>query len=257
MTMQDRTDLISDPCPKGVWVMQVLSDDEALGSDGVLPRGLAFHIARCESCGILADRLRAVSRDVAALAEPEPPIDLQDRADARAQGALRAGGAFTGRTNVTDLPAPERSAARIPLPYRLMPYAAAACVLFVAGAWWRGASDVERSPDSLTDSPRIASGAEAPAFGFLPDTPPLEVEDGDHDDPRVVDNASIEGPPPQLVRIIERRLPIPRDHLEAAMGSKSHNVQPAFVLPGMRGRRLIDRPVILYQTTTVLPEPLP
>ena len=257
MTSQDRTDLIPDPCPKGVWVMQVLSDDEALDSGGALPRGLAFHIARCESCRALADRLQAVSRGVSVLAEPEPPIDLYDRAESQAQLALLSGGAFTGRTDVADFPGPERIAVRLPLPYRLMPYATAACLLFAAAAWWRVAPDTEPADDSSTGSQRVASGSGAPTVDLVPFTPPSKVEDGSHGDLDVVDDASADTPLPRLARVTERRLPIPSNHLEAAMGSKSHNVQSAFVLPGMRGRRLIDRPVILYQTTSVPPEPQP
>lgn len=254
MTHQDRTDLIPDPCPKGVWVMQVLSDDEALGSDDVLPRGLAFHIARCESCRALADRLRAVSQGVSALAEPEPPLDLQARADSRAHAALLAGGAFTGRTDVAGLPAPERSTVRAPLPYRLMPYATAACLLFAAAAWWRAAPGAEPGSPSSPDVHRVAVGSGMLADEHVPVIPPSEVEDVGLGDPSGLADASSA---PPLLRVTQHRLPILSDHIEAAMGSNSHNVQPAFVLPGMRGRRLIDRPVILYETTAVLPEPKP
>lgn len=254
MTHRTRTDLIPDPCPKGVWVMQVLSDDEALEADGVLPQGLAFHISRCESCRTLANRLRAVSRGVSAIAEPDPPPDLHARAESQAHAALLAGVTFTGRTNVADLPALERNTVRAPLPYRLMPYATAACLFFATVAWWQSAPNTQFGPPSLPDARRSASDSGMSAGELIPVTPPSAVEDVGLDDPNGLADAATA---PPLLRVTQHRLPIPSDHIEAAMGGNSHNVQPAFVLPGMRGRRLIDRPVILYETTAVLPEPKP
>jgi len=90
------------PCPKRVWVMTVLSDDESLGTDQALPPGLEFHLSRCADCRRLADELLAVRSELAALTSAEPPDELFVRANAQATGALASGATLTGRVEPRD-----------------------------------------------------------------------------------------------------------------------------------------------------------
>jgi|GEM_PF-5005025 len=78
-------------CPKRVWTLSVLSEENPLGDKTALPRGLMFHLSRCPSCRELADRLLAVNGGLAALASQQPEEALVDRANARALAAIEAG----------------------------------------------------------------------------------------------------------------------------------------------------------------------
>lgn len=246
-----------DPCPKSGWIMDVFTDDEAPFSHDDLPRGIAFHLARCESCRALADRLRATVGGVGDLGAGDPPTDLIDRADSQAYAALMAGGAYSGHSAAEDLIITPPAHRPMPM-LRLAPYAAAACLLLVVGAgiWLTAAGPWRHAPHPTARgdvNPRLATRVDrnrpAASLGSTDARAPDTLNSPDHPDATPA--------APRVATVNQRHVPIPRDHFEGALGSENHNVQAAFVLPGLRGRRVIDRPIISYQTTTVLPEPQP
>ncbi len=91
-------------CPKRLWVMLTLSDDELMEGGETPMQGLQFHLSRCESCRSFAERLLAVSADMRSLAELEPASALADRADAQLRRAIREGARSTGRVTIPDEP---------------------------------------------------------------------------------------------------------------------------------------------------------
>lgn len=139
-------------CSKRVWVMTVLSDDEALADHGRLPHGLRFHLSRCPSCRALADGLRSVTDGLGLLADLEPSEALTSDADQQAHNALEAGARLTGRVDVVEPVSPVVSGAwRTGWPNAAR-YAAAAVIglsLGAAGLW------SQRQPPAQT----VASGA--------------------------------------------------------------------------------------------------
>lgn len=92
--------LKSGACPKAVWVMSTLSDDELIDGAVELPTGLAFHLNRCASCRSLAEGLQAVSRGLHALSLAEPADDLEDQANAQLVRALANGAQLSGRVRI-------------------------------------------------------------------------------------------------------------------------------------------------------------
>lgn len=142
-------------CPKRVWVMSVLSDDEALADHGRLPQGLRFHLSQCPSCRVLADGLTSVTDALGLLADLEPSESLTDDADRQAQLALEAGARLTGRVDVVEPMSPEPSGAgRMGWP-RVAGYAAAAVIglsLGVAGLWTQSQPPAQ----TIVNAPRVA-----------------------------------------------------------------------------------------------------
>ncbi len=78
-------------CPKRVWTLSVLSEDEPLAGEEALPWGLRFHLSRCPSCRDLAHRLLAVNGGLTALASGAMDGSLVERANERAAAAIEAG----------------------------------------------------------------------------------------------------------------------------------------------------------------------
>lgn len=120
-------------CPKRVWVMTTLSDDEAPDSIEKLPPGLRFHLSRCAPCRALAERLLAVSGTLRSLSAVEPDSELRERADAQARSALREGARLTGRVSIPDEPEVLPSACTTVPWLRYGRYAAAAAIVLAAG----------------------------------------------------------------------------------------------------------------------------
>ena len=89
-------------CPKRLWVMLTLSDDELVVDEESLPKGLRFHLSRCSSCQALADRLMAVSSRLRDLAQLEPAEEVVIAANGQLQQALHDGARLTGRVKVSD-----------------------------------------------------------------------------------------------------------------------------------------------------------
>lgn len=106
----------SETCPKTVWVLSTLSDDELCDGGAEIPAGLAFHLNRCPSCRALADRLRTVTLGLHALSRSEPDDGLEDQAEKQLQQALAHGAVFTGRVQIPEdefeMPAPTGSLVR-------------------------------------------------------------------------------------------------------------------------------------------------
>lgn len=90
------------PCPKRLWVMTTLSDDEIVDPGGSLPQGLEFHLSRCPSCRALADELRSVAASLGSAGEQEPPESLLRRAQRQTVVALQDGARMSGRVEVGD-----------------------------------------------------------------------------------------------------------------------------------------------------------
>ncbi len=90
------------PCPKRLWVMTTLSDDEIVRPNGPLPQGLEFHLSRCPSCRALADDLLAVAASLGSDCEQELPESLLGRAQRQTEAALKDGARMSGRVVVDD-----------------------------------------------------------------------------------------------------------------------------------------------------------
>ena len=124
-----------NPCPKRVWVLTTLADDEALEADSLLPPGLQFHLSRCPSCRGEADRLRSVSDALLELSTIEPPVALLKRADEQLAVALAHGAVLSGRVLIPDDESLDYDSPPVrPTLLKLIGrYAAAAAIVFAVG----------------------------------------------------------------------------------------------------------------------------
>ena len=265
-------------CPKQLWVMLTLSDDEAFETGEELPRGLQFHLSRCPSCQALADRLLAVSGALRSLADLEPNDDLCARTDSQVTKALDEGARLTGRVSIPD--EPERLTVPSHRPglgvwLRYGTYAAAAAVFLAVGLFTlvelRGpgsrkladtgdapgperalrnstARQVESVPEHEADdaSEQLAHGLEEPGAAETGDTYGLGTSEAGEQ----VAQAEPAEPTPNVPigRRTRRPLCRYRSHVEAAMSEDPNCVYRAIILPdaGQRdlgwGRRLFDKP---------------
>lgn len=182
-------------CPKRVWVMSILCDDEALDEPGSLPQGLAFHLSRCDSCRALGDRLRSVSSRLAELAELAPDEALADRAHDQTLSALREGARLTGRVTIPD--EPDRVTLPVHAGRRLRParYAAAAVIVVTVGLYGLSRVSDSNRPEkpvprsvahrpvlrtddrletrSQADASKVASNGARGSDSFGPPSPPV------------------------------------------------------------------------------------
>jgi hypothetical protein len=245
MTDVDLHDQDDATCPKRNWVMSMLSDDEALGQDGALPRGLQFHLSRCDSCRALADRLTSVSGALRSLSEIEPPVELTALATAQATQALSDGARFTGRVSIPDGPptAPSTGAHG----YRFARYAAAAAVLLVVGVYGLLAPDRnEKGLLVVTTTPGEAHLPDVPApegspGGLPPDVTAPEVPDTavasaepDSSSPNELAERAVDGGgvgPPAVSGRKPRRICRYYSHVDAAMCDDPDCVSRAVILP--------------------------
>ncbi len=230
----------SSICPKRLWVMLTLSDDELTSGDEPLPLGLASHLAHCESCRALAEQIQAVTGAIEGLAGLEPLEDLQRRAEEQALAALKSGAVLTGRVEVPDLEEPrvvESPGAAVRL---FWPKAAAAVILFAVGLFWASQRVGPGEPAELPASAQSADVWFDPsADGVDPlsdDVYPWEVEtvvdESSSEDEFVADSEHNVGPvlPP---RTICRH----HSHVEAAM-SEGTCIHRAVILPDPNERTL-------------------
>jgi hypothetical protein len=152
-------------CPKRLWVMLALSDDEALEPDGELPVGLRVHLRHCDSCRSLSSRLLIASGGLRSLAELEPPAGALDRANTRLEDAIRAGAIRSarppsnGRSRASDHPTLGPTSR--PRWTSRASYAAAAALAaaFLGPALWRAAYIDHKPGAALRPAP---NAAEAP-----------------------------------------------------------------------------------------------
>jgi hypothetical protein len=284
MSAQNHDDAV---CPKRLWVMLTLSDDEALEAGEGLPRGLQFHLSRCPSCRALADRLLAVSGTLRSLGDLEPSDDLRARANSQAIKALDEGARLTGRVSIPD--EPERLTVPSYRPglgvwLRYGTYAAAAALFLAVGLFTlvelRGPGDrkladttgdapgpsrtlrdspakqVESIPEHEADgaSKQLARGIEKPGAAETSGAHrPQTAEPGEQ-----VAQVEPAEPTPNvpLGRRTRRPLCRYRSHVEAAMYEDPNCVYRAIILPdaGQRdlgwGRRLFDKPRSTESTKT-------
>ena len=148
-------------CPKRMWVLSMLSDDEALERLDALPMGLEFHLKQCSSCRTLAVQLRAVGAEVKNLTAAEAPPNLAQRATAQALQALQSGAQPTGRVELVDDPLDTETSRA----YRVWAaaLAAAAVVIFAVGAvLFLGTPDVSGPP--TTGGTLVDGGVAKPEF---------------------------------------------------------------------------------------------
>jgi hypothetical protein len=214
-------------CPKRVWVLQALSDDEA-HAGGDLPQGLRFHLGRCPSCRELSERLTSTTTALAGLAAASAPTaDFSAAARARVLDALQQGAPLTGRVTIVDEPMAEPPARHWRV-YATM--AAAAALAFAATVWVLR----DTAQPALTD----------PAGAYVGAT-----QDGASEPAPAPDAAS----DPESPGVSESRVataselpPVRRytNPVDAAFSNDNGSVQAAFTLPPPRGgglSALIDR----------------
>ena len=95
--MTRRDDTVADTaCSKQGWVLGQLTDDEAMDGFDDLPRGLQFHLNRCSSCRVLADRLMAVTDGLDEMVKVEPPPSSRRARTPRPSKPSRAVGVSRG-----------------------------------------------------------------------------------------------------------------------------------------------------------------
>ncbi len=172
MTLHART--TEEVCPKRIWVLTVLTDDE--DATGELPRGLAFHLARCPSCRSVADRLQRANSALAALGAAEAP-HLFERAQQQTLQALRNGAALTGRANLSD--DCDDVPLNIPIGNRYARLAVAASVAIIIAA---GGLLSLRTPQQEPGAahPPMAARPSAVHFGPAGEIRPLALAVDDH-----------------------------------------------------------------------------
>lgn len=176
--MTPYTPATEEVCPKRIWVLTVLTEDE--DAIGELPRGLAFHLARCSSCRAVADRLRRTNSALAALGAVEAP-PLFERAQQQALQALRNGAALTGRVSLDDDCDEDPVRIRSGIGYARLATAASVAILIVAGGLW-----------SLR-TPRQEPGAANPPMAARPSANPFGPTDEKHRTAFAVDNHALTG----------------------------------------------------------------
>lgn len=151
------------PCPKRLWVMTMLSDDEIVVPGDPLPQGLEFHLSRCTSCRALADELQSVAIGLCEVGGEDPPESLLRRAQRQAETALKDDARMTGRIEVGDA-----DAELLERPNRAwwgqwtVPLAAAAMVAVAIGLF-----SIMRAPGAaepgVTPTGVVQTGEERPA----------------------------------------------------------------------------------------------
>ena len=215
------------PCPKRIWILSTLSDDEALGPDGSPPPGLQFHLSRCPSCRGEADRLKLVSDALRELSTMDPPVALLKRADEQLAIALAHGAVLSGRVTIPDDDGPDLDAPQVRATVLrfIGRFAAAAAIVFAVGWAWLAALDRDHSPSVVGQSTARV-----------------------HQSPRRMPNSSVEADDPQptagpkdAVAVREAEQPqrsycIDLPYFDSGMPDDANCIQRAFSLPA-RGRR--------------------
>ncbi len=238
-------------CPKRIWILHSFSDDEWLGEDGALPRGLQFHLSRCETCRELADRLRSVSDTLGAMNSLEPPEAVVDRANQQLHTALGSGARSTGRVAVPDEPIERTTWTWRNGFFPLAHVATAAAVVVAVCLWWARADD----------SPAGARMEQTAAMGHTlhPTESPADSARGSNSDPasadadpRIAGASRTEAPEKPL----HPRAGRPDGDLEATFSDRADRIPPASVLT-TRGRRspawrppTVDTPSYTVSTST-------
>lgn len=151
-------------CPKRLWVLTTLSDDEAVSGDERMPQGLAFHLSRCEYCRALASTLESVTLGLDQLRDSEPPDNLSFVAEQRVLAAIRDGGVLTGRFAIDDEPpvSISRPARRVHFKLTVPRFAAAAAIIVVVGLVGMRTLSVKNRNFTDQAGPWLVGGSSAP-----------------------------------------------------------------------------------------------
>ena len=238
MTELERHEHSVPGCPKRLWVMTTLSDDEAVSGDEPLPQGLRIHLSQCASCRALADELLSVSEGLRCLSASEPDVDLSDQAKAQALTALHEGARLTGRVSVPEEPEPVLTAPARGDWGRFARYAAAAAVFIAVGLFGivelrsphgRMASESAELPPT-----RIALDSVEPEAGQLERGPADSMERIAKAKPPDQGGASASHDPrvtrADTRRAISRRTCRHHSHIEAAQCDDPHCIHRAVIL---------------------------
>ena len=221
-------------CPKQTWVMSTLADDERSTDEGKLSHAMRFHLARCESCRVLADRLVHATTALGDLATEDPPSDLFERAERQASAAMEAGAELTGRVDVPDFEEWDEVPSAPRWWWRPARYAVAATILLAFASYWV----VRFTPVGL---PRVTgphywdgqSMVPTPEFRRRPNagspTAPSIDESGSEE--RLADGSS-DGESPRLGVVCRHR-----SNLERAMCDNENCVRKALILSNRQRRR--------------------
>jgi len=179
------TDEETARCPKYLWVLTTLTDDELIGGEEGLPQGLRFHLSQCGACRSLADSILAVTDDLRTLGKTRPDDGLLARADFRANRALEDGARLSGRVDISEPYEPDVGTAKPRRFVKYLPYAAAAAILLAVGLFWArmaedrpGAVEQEVRPPHVAGEARTSPESDSNA-GLIPlQTAPEVLADG-------------------------------------------------------------------------------
>ena len=237
MTSDDPNGTNEQSCPKRLWVLLTLSDDELMASGSKMPRGLEFHLSRCESCRVVADRLLHTSNALETLGPKDASPDLLEAARAQAINALRDGARLTGRVEIPDEPAVHVT----PAWYRYARYAVAAAIVLAVGLLGISAyvGDVREQlvegkpppPDSWVVNER--SGERGV---MLPHEEPSRI--GPEPTPSPERAVSLTAASDDAAPFAQPRIRRHRSHIEAALADGHRGAQAAVVLPDTSQRDL-------------------
>ncbi len=249
MTDHDMDIETEQNCPKRLWVLLTLSDDELVGGGGELPQGLSFHLSRCDSCRAVADRLSDTTDRLRALGDFEPSGELFAAATARAVDALHDGARLTGRVDIDDeplvLPVEESTSRRTRWAPRL---AAAAVIVFAVTVWgaisFRDGFRAHRGAGSYASQgvvPASEDGRPARTRSTPPDPARQPADEArvrlvDVEQEPVIESEAgpaEDSPMPPKGRIVRHR-----SHFEAATADELDGPESIIVLPDFNQRNL-------------------
>ena len=234
MSQLMREDRAEGTCPKQPWIMSTLADDEQSTAVGEFSYAMRFHLARCESCRALADRLLDAAGALRDLGKADPPPDLFERAGRQAMAAIEAGAELTGRVDVPDVEELDEIPTVPRWWWRPVRYAVAATILLAFASYWVarftpvGAPGLTGPEDwdgrSLVTAPEYRQRRSA----GRPTAPSIDESGLDE---RMA-GVSPDGESPRLTTVCRHR-----SNLERAMCDNENCVRKALILSNRQRRR--------------------
>lgn len=228
------SDRAEGTCPKQPWVMSTLADDEPSTAEGEFSYAMRFHLARCESCRALADRLSDAVSALGELGKADPPADLRERAERQAMAAIEAGAELTGRVDIPDLEELDEIPTGQRWWWRSARYAVAATILLAFATYWVaritpvGVPGLT-GPETWDGSSMVTAPENRQPANTGRSTSPLI----DETDPDVrMATVSPDGEPPMPDTACRHR-----SNLERAMCDKESCVRRALILSNSQRRR--------------------
>ncbi len=228
------SDRAEGPCPKQPWVMSTLADDEQSTAEGELSYAMRFHLARCESCRALADRLLDAAGALRELGKADPPPDLFERAGRQAMAAIEAGAELTGRVDVLDVEELDEILTGPRWWWRPARYAVAATILLAFASYWVARFTPAGAPvltgPKTWDGPSMVTAPEnrQPANAGRSNSP--LIDDSEPDERMAT--VSPDGDTPMPDTACRHR-----SNLERAMCDKESCVRRALILSNSQRRR--------------------